>query len=441
MKINPLLIALLILFQNPIQGQKAVYFQSDSSALSKDVRAQIDVVISDLTVKKEFVEKIVLTGHTDSDGSQAYNEELSMVRAERVKRYMAFKGFPEAIFEMKWYGENKPAASNATEREKQMNRRVEIDFFYHDILPQLQPESKQSQFFTGRTTKNLNIEGEEGTRIHIPANCLEYKTGGTATGRVEVELKEFYKTSDIIKANLYTRSAGRILETGGMIKLDVTVNGKEVVIKAGAAVEVLMPADEYKENMNVFYGDVDERNVLDWREAETPSINQNFSSYSWSLYTVAETNIDKVNKIGRREVVKIKDTLNRFTDNDNYVTSGYNLQIQNNGFGYINCDRFRDAERPVKMAVEMGGDISNSTVVLVFEEMNSILPAFYNPKLEQYEFYNVPKNQKAKLVAFSKTDRTYKFEAKDIRISSRAKLNPAPITAEQFEKGLALLNE
>ena len=317
-----------------------------------------------------------------------------MVRTERVKRCMTFKGFPEAIFEMKWYGENKPVTANSTEEEKQMNRRVEIEFFYHDILPQLYAESKQSQFFTGRTTKKLNIEGEECTRIHIPVNCLECKTGGTANGRVEVELKEFYKTSDIIKSNLHTLSGGRLLETGGMIKLDVTVNGREVVIQNGRTINVLMPADEYKENMNVFYPDVDERNVLDWREVETPSINQNFSSFTWAIYTVSEPKIDRVNKIGRREVVTRVNTFNRFSGDHTYVTSGCNLQIQNDGFGYINCDRFRDAERPVKMAVEMGGDISNSTVVLVFEDMNSILPAFYNPKLEQYEFYNVPKTKK-----------------------------------------------
>lgn len=80
MKINLLYNNILFLFQSQTQGQKAVYFQSDSSTLSKDVRSQIDAVISDLTVKKEFVKKLhsrvtlIATAHRHTMRSSPWSE-------------------------------------------------------------------------------------------------------------------------------------------------------------------------------------------------------------------------------------------------------------------------------------------------------------------------------------------------------------------------------
>ncbi|MEJ7934509.1 OmpA family protein [Sphingobium sp. AN558] len=65
-------------------------------------------------------------GHTDSDGSDAYNQTLSERRAQSVAAYLASHGVQSARIATRGFGETQPIASNATEEGKAANRRVEI---------------------------------------------------------------------------------------------------------------------------------------------------------------------------------------------------------------------------------------------------------------------------------------------------------------------------
>lgn len=65
-------------------------------------------------------------GHTDSVGSDAYNQRLSEQRAERVAQYFAGSGIPWQRLSTEGRGEREPRASNDTEAGRQLNRRVEI---------------------------------------------------------------------------------------------------------------------------------------------------------------------------------------------------------------------------------------------------------------------------------------------------------------------------
>lgn len=69
---------------------------------------------------------IVVMGHTDSDGSNAYNQNLSEQRARSVASYIYNKGVAANRISTIGYGESRPVATNATEAGKAENRRVEI---------------------------------------------------------------------------------------------------------------------------------------------------------------------------------------------------------------------------------------------------------------------------------------------------------------------------
>lgn len=78
-------------------------------------------------VFKEYDKTVIdVMGHTDSDGSQAYNQDLSEQRARAVARYLASQNVNPARLLAVGYGESYPIASNATASGKQENRRVEI---------------------------------------------------------------------------------------------------------------------------------------------------------------------------------------------------------------------------------------------------------------------------------------------------------------------------
>ncbi|MBF0468389.1 MAG: OmpA family protein [Desulfamplus sp.] len=70
--------------------------------------------------------RIDLQGHTDSIGSDAYNQALSMKRAKAVKAYLVSKGISDSRMKCEGYGESMPAASNDTEFGRSLNRRVQL---------------------------------------------------------------------------------------------------------------------------------------------------------------------------------------------------------------------------------------------------------------------------------------------------------------------------
>ena len=69
---------------------------------------------------------IDIIGHTDSRGSEAYNQRLSMRRAAAVRDYIVSQGIKADIIDVGGMGESDPIASNDTEAGRAQNRRVEI---------------------------------------------------------------------------------------------------------------------------------------------------------------------------------------------------------------------------------------------------------------------------------------------------------------------------
>ena len=84
------------------------------------------------TVLNGFPETdVIVTGHTDSTGSAAYNQRLSERRALAVARYLQAQGVNPARIRAQGMGESMPIASNATEEGRARNRRVEIRIHPH----------------------------------------------------------------------------------------------------------------------------------------------------------------------------------------------------------------------------------------------------------------------------------------------------------------------
>ena len=77
---------------------------------------------------------ILLEGHTDSDGSEEYNLQLSRSRANSVANYLEGLDVNATRFTIMGYGESQPIASNETVEGKQQNRRVEVAIFANDEL-------------------------------------------------------------------------------------------------------------------------------------------------------------------------------------------------------------------------------------------------------------------------------------------------------------------
>ena len=101
------------------------FFDTNKAVLKPEGKAKLD----DLTSKMGGInlEVIIAVGHTDSDGSDAYNQKLSVRRAEAVKDYLTSKGVEKNRVYTEGKGEKQPVADNKTKEGKAKNRRVEIE--------------------------------------------------------------------------------------------------------------------------------------------------------------------------------------------------------------------------------------------------------------------------------------------------------------------------
>jgi len=101
-----------------------VTFNTGKSTIASSFYEVLDSVV---LVLKEFDKTaVVVAGHTDSDGSESYNQNLSELRARTVSDYLARGGVSSVRLESVGFGELYPIASNTSAAGKEQNRRVEI---------------------------------------------------------------------------------------------------------------------------------------------------------------------------------------------------------------------------------------------------------------------------------------------------------------------------
>ena len=102
-----------------------VLFDFDKATIKPEGRSKLDDLAS--KVKGINLEVVIAIGHTDSIGEDAYNQRLSVRRAESVKAYLVSRGIEPNRVYTEGKGEKQPIASNKTKDGRQKNRRVEIE--------------------------------------------------------------------------------------------------------------------------------------------------------------------------------------------------------------------------------------------------------------------------------------------------------------------------
>ena len=101
------------------------FFDFNKTALKPEGKAKLDDLAD--KVKGLNLEVVIAVGHTDSVGSDAYNDKLSVKRSEAVKAYLADKGIDASKIYTEGKGEKQPVADNKSAEGRAKNRRVEIE--------------------------------------------------------------------------------------------------------------------------------------------------------------------------------------------------------------------------------------------------------------------------------------------------------------------------
>ena len=107
-----------------VEFSSNVLFGFDSKTLSSEAKSNLDKLVKVLNVYPDT--DIEVQGHTDSSGSQSYNQKLSKSRAQEVSKYLTNNGIASRRINSVGFGEDLPKYDNNTESGMAQNRRVEF---------------------------------------------------------------------------------------------------------------------------------------------------------------------------------------------------------------------------------------------------------------------------------------------------------------------------
>lgn len=109
-----------------------VYFATDQYNIEGESRTALNKLAG---IFKEYPDtNILVEGHTDSTGSDAYNLTLSKNRAQAVTNFLVNQGISSGRINTKWYGESQPKYDNSTVEGRAKNRRVELAIVANEEL-------------------------------------------------------------------------------------------------------------------------------------------------------------------------------------------------------------------------------------------------------------------------------------------------------------------
>jgi outer membrane protein OmpA-like peptidoglycan-associated protein len=101
-----------------------ILFDIGKATLTQNLKTNLAKIAGILFVYKEA--NVIVEGHTDNTGSEAFNQKLSEKRAENVMHYLVKQGIPLERLKAVGYGLTRPVADNATREGRQKNRRVDL---------------------------------------------------------------------------------------------------------------------------------------------------------------------------------------------------------------------------------------------------------------------------------------------------------------------------
>jgi outer membrane protein OmpA-like peptidoglycan-associated protein/CheY-like chemotaxis protein len=108
-----------------IRFAERILFEKSKSVIKEESSALLDEIVARIQ-RQKGVQKISIEGHSDSEGAEAFNVELSRLRAEAVKTYLADNGIAKNVLSAAGFGSSRPLVSDDKPTEQGKNRRVEF---------------------------------------------------------------------------------------------------------------------------------------------------------------------------------------------------------------------------------------------------------------------------------------------------------------------------
>jgi len=429
------------------QTNYTVHFDSDQYLLNKSAQEEVLVAINDNKEKK--IDSIALVGHTDRDGSVAYNKRLSLSRCKTVQKELQ-KSFSNIPISFIGESELKPISLAGTDVGKALNRRVEIIFITKNTIlltkteeeiPGTEVNLEQSISYDIDTNKSeieqvlarmspksevlSNISGSadtivttaQGTKILMLANCFrDHKN--RLPREINLKIQEYYSLSSILSAGLTTiTSDGRQLETRGMVNISATnQNGDSLHLKN--SIFILFPKeDSTDEDYRSFQGIETDSSGVVWEEQwerkdnKQPDMRQYRLDISKRMESIIFLTPDKNEHVKTEKQREIRDRTIVFNQREIRNLGQMSRSVQSmeavyllttiHNLGWINCDHFWSSdEEKVAIQVPFENEIhnSNTQVYCFFKDKKSIIRPEIS-KMNSVTFTDIPVNSPVTILA------------------------------------------
>ncbi|MFZ1686676.1 MAG: OmpA family protein [Flavobacteriales bacterium] len=258
------------------QRDTLVHFASDEYELTAGSIALLDAFLANTDPQADV--EFTIAGHTDSDASLGYNEQLALRRSEAVRSYLLDHGSPEDLITLCAFGERKAIASNNDEEGQAANRRVQLTCTVNhwqttaDLQARLREGSEQT--FNIDPNSELTITTAAGARLQLPALALLDADGRPVKGSVQLNVTDALDLDVILGHALSTRSGDQLIETAGMLKIEaVGSDGAALSLDPSKPITVTLPGTEQKDGMQLFVS----QDGSDWN---TPPAS---TTFSWAI--------------------------------------------------------------------------------------------------------------------------------------------------------------
>lgn len=246
--------------------------------------------------------------------------------------------------------------------------------------------AKQIQTF--ELSGNDSIVGNEGTILFINPKDLEFETGESINGKVQIELSEYYSKSDILGMNLSTLCDGQLLETAGMIEVNAFSKNQKLKLKKNATVKIKFPTNELSNDMELFNGEIS-NGTINWKSNRKTQINAAGLFFQDETFEAWEEAVE-----------------------ENYNALNYYI-LESKKLGWINCDKFYKLKNITNINVK-ADTVGRPIISLVFTELNSIMSGYYNK--DKFLFKNIPIGSDVNCLGMKKVNDKFYFGYQHIKI-------------------------
>jgi hypothetical protein len=241
---NLILTFCLMLFSNLLLGQEnfveSIYFETDASQITTDGTLQLDKLIR--RIKRKDIQIISIVGHTDNEGSDAYNDQLSKQRAYNVTTFLKSNLSEWSAVQIDYKGELLPIQPNISAHNKQLNRRVEVHYIKNSFhLPNGFDVPFQS-FKVNADRDTILVVNAKGTRIHVPKHAFVCG-GNNINGKpVDLMFREYTNAAEMafsgINMTYKENNQEQYFNSAGMFEIQGSCNGQALELCKDKSIKV-----------------------------------------------------------------------------------------------------------------------------------------------------------------------------------------------------------